>query len=448
MLNFLKRLIDLQSLTLLRNSSWVFMSNFLGAVLAFLKAILIARLLGAESYGVFTVIIVFIGTIIEVFNLNLGAALIRFGAGYSTEGRNDKVLSLIKGSLLASSTVLLISVIATTLFTLYSYDSFILRPDLGWFAVLYAIAAGSVFYNQIGRSALRLFFRFKKNALIQIVLDLIDFSVIVCALLLFPSRLDVFLIAVLITTFINGIIPNIAAWKELKPDLPAWKSVSVKAILPDLRPIRTFVFRNSVAKTLQSLTIKGDVLILGMLSANPVQVGLYAVGKKLAYYVLVFTDPLVTSVYPQFCKLREEKNHLAILKMIIRLTLIAAGPAVLFVLLSFILGEWLITLIFGNEYTPAGITFGILSVSASIQAALFWMQPLLQAFDLMSQRVWVFLTGIITGAAIAYLLVPETGSAGMAWAVVVSQSVMAVIFLILVFKKVNSGSEQAESLGK
>ncbi len=441
MLNFFKRLVDLQSLTLLKNSSWVFASNFLGAVLAFFKAILIARLLGAESYGVFTVIIVFIATITEVFNLNLGAALIRFGAGYNAEGRNDKVLSLIKGSLLASSVVLFLSVLVTILFTLFSYNTFILKPDLEWFSVLYALAAGSVLFNQIGRSALRLFFRFKKNALIQIVLDLIDFSIIVTALLIFPARLDIFLIAVLITTFINGIIPNIAAWKELKSDLPKWSSVSFRAILPDLKPIRSFVFRNSLAKTLQSLTNKGDVLILGILSANPVQVGLYAVGKKLAYYVLVFTDPLVTSVYPQFCKLREEKNNSAILKMILRLTLIATGPAILFVILSFILGEWLITLVFGNDYSSAGTTFGILSISAAVQAVLFWMQPLLQAFDLMSQRVWVFLTGIITGTTAAFILVPESGSPGMAWAVVISQIIMTILFLILVFKKVNSGTD-------
>jgi O-antigen/teichoic acid export membrane protein len=441
MLKFLKRFFDLQSITLLKNSSWVFVSNFIGAVLAFAKAILVARLLGAESYGVFTVIIVFIGTIIEVFNLNLGAALIRFGSGYNTEGRNDKVLALIKASLLASCLVLTVSVLATTLFTLFSYDSFILKPDLEWFSILYAIAAGSVFFNQIGRSALRLFFRFKKNALIQIVLDLIDFSVIVTALLFYPSRLDIFLTAVLITTFINGVIPNIAAWKELKPELPGWTDVSIKSILPDLKPIRSFVFRNSLAKTLQSLTNKGDVLILGLLSANPVQVGLYAVGKKLAYYVLMFTDPLVTSVYPQFCKLREEKNHSAILKMIRRLTLLSAGPAVLFVSLSFLIGEWAVTLIFGKDYTSAGVTFGVLSISAALQASLFWMQPLLQAFDLMSQRVWVFLTGIITGAAAAWLLVPVSGSTGMAWAVVVSQLIMTSFFLTLVFKKVNSGIE-------
>lgn len=441
MLNFFKKLVDLQSLTLLKNSSWVFASNFLGAVLAFFKAILIARLLGAESYGVFTVIIVFIGTITEVFNLNLGAALIRFGAAYSSEGRSDKVLSLIKASLLASSFVLTGTVLATVLFTVYSYDTFILKPDLEWFSILYSITAGSVFFNQIGRSALRLFFRFKKNALIQIVLDLIDFSVIVTALLIFPSRLDIFLIAVLITTFINGVIPNIAAWKELKPDLPKWSAVSIKAILPDLKPIRTFVFKNSLAKTLQSLTNKGDVLILGLLSSNPVQVGLYAVGKKLAYYVLVFTDPLVTSVYPQFCKLREEKNNAAIFKMILRLTTIASGPAIIFVILSFLAGEWLIVTIFGNEYAQAGLTFGILSVSAALQAVLFWMQPLLQAFDLMSQRVWVFLTGIVTGAGAAFLLVPETGSTGMAWAVVISQTIMTIIFVILAYKKVNSDIE-------
>lgn len=427
----LARTLDFQSRTLFKNSAWVFIANFFGAALAFVKAILIARILGAELYGVFTVILVFVVTVQEIFNLNLGAAVIRFGATYINEQNKPKTIALIKASLLASSLVFIGSVITITLFTYLSYNTFIKKPGLEWFSILYAISAGAVFFNQISRSALRLYFRFKKNSTIQMIMDGIDFIIITLSLLLFPAKLEIFLIAVLITTFVNGFYPTLAAWKELKPQLPGFRNAAIILIRPDLKPIRSFVIQNSIAKTLQSLVNKGDLLILGLLAVSPVQVALYAVARKLTYYILILTDPLVTSVYPQFCKLREENKNTEVLQMIKRLTLMTLFPGVIFVMVVMITGPWLVTQLFGEEFTDAGNSFQILAIPALLQAMFFWMQPIFQAFDMMNQRLIVFSVGIFTGLASAWLLVPSMGSEGMAYAVLISQIVMYTLFLFL-----------------
>lgn len=437
------RSLDFQSRTLFKNSAWVFLANFFGAALAFVKAILIARILGAELYGVFTVILVFVVTVQEIFNLNLGAALIRFGAAYINERNKLKTISLIKVSLLASSIVFIGSVITITLFTYFSYDTFIKKPGLEWFSILYAIAAGAVFFSQISRSALRLYFRFKKNSTIQMAMDVIDFIIIALSLTLFPAKLEVFLIAILITTFVNGFYPTLAAWKELKPELTGFRKTPIKLILPDLKSIRSFVIQNSIAKTLQSLVNKGDVLILGLLAVSPVQVALYAVARKLAYYILIITDPLVTSVYPQFCKLREENKNLEVLQMIKRLTLMALFPGVIFVMVVMIVGPWLVTQIFGDEFTGAGNSFQILAIPALLQAMFFWMQPIFQAYDMMNQRLIVFTAGIISGLAAAWFLVPTMGSEGMAYAVLISQIIMYSLFILLLI----SGLKRTSTAG-
>jgi O-antigen/teichoic acid export membrane protein len=86
-MNFLRKNLDTQSKTLLKNSSWVFISNLVGAGLAFLRGIVIARGLGAELFGVYTLIVAFIITVQEVLNLNLGAAVIRYGSQYRSENK-------------------------------------------------------------------------------------------------------------------------------------------------------------------------------------------------------------------------------------------------------------------------------------------------------------------------------------------------------------------------
>ena len=60
---------DAESKTLIKNSSWVFIANGYGATLAFLRSVVIARGLGAEILGTFTIAIAFILTTQELLKL-------------------------------------------------------------------------------------------------------------------------------------------------------------------------------------------------------------------------------------------------------------------------------------------------------------------------------------------------------------------------------------------
>jgi PST family polysaccharide transporter len=428
-MKFLKKRLDLQSKVLFKNSSWVFFSNLFSTGLAFLRGIVIARALGAELFGVYTVAVAFIATIQEIFNRNLGAAVIRFGSQYRATERKDKVVAIIKLSLIASSVVALVAFVAVVVLTGFRYDSFIKQPGLTWFVILYTIASSSLFFNQISRGALRLYFKFKTNAIIQIIMDLAEFILIVTALFYSPGNLPLFMTAIIISRFINGLVPNIAAFKELGPELREHAKAKVRIISDQFTEIRKFVITNSITKTLQSLINTGDVLLLGLFTASPVQAAYYAVGKKLAYSLLTLTDPLVTSIYPQLCKLREEKRIPEIGKMIGRLTVLAAVPAALFLAISFFLGSCIMETVFGPDYSEAGPVFTILTAAALINAIFFWIQPLMQALDIMRARLMIYSAGIITGIISAWYFVPEYGAKGMAFAIIAMNLVMPVMFL-------------------
>ena len=64
--------LDAQISLLVRNSSWVFSANAVSTLLAFVKSIIIARALGIELFGNYVLIVAFVGTIQEFFNLNIG----------------------------------------------------------------------------------------------------------------------------------------------------------------------------------------------------------------------------------------------------------------------------------------------------------------------------------------------------------------------------------------
>jgi len=441
MLNFLRKNLDTESKTLFKNSSWVFLSNIIGAGLTFVRAIIIARGLGAELFGIYTVIVAFIATVMELLNLNLITPVIRYGAQYRTENRPDKTVALIKLALLVTSVISLLSILIVTILTFLTYDTFIKAPGLEWFSISYSVAASVLLFSHVSRGALRLYFKFKLNSIIQIVMDVAELALVACAILIFPKQLEYFLMAILLSRLINGIIPTVAAFKELMPEFKDNLNAPMSLLNDQLKAIRIFVINNSLARTVQSLINNGDVLLIGLLSESPAQAAYYAVGKKLAWTILTLTDPFSNSVYPQFCKLYSENQTKDIIKMVVKLTTLAAIPASIFMLFAYFLNEWIITLLFGDQYLEAATTFLLLTGASLLYAMFFWIQPLLQALDLVSTRLYVSLMGLVIGLISAYLLIPKYGSDGMAVTIILINIIMPGFFITFAFKKLRNSAD-------
>lgn len=435
MLNFLRKRLDTQSKTLFKNSSWVFFSNIVGVGLTFVRSIIIARGLGAELFGIYTVIVAFIVTVMEVLNLNLITPVIRYGAQYKAENRPDKTVALIKLALLVTSVISLLSILTVSVLTFLTYDTFIKAPGLEWFSISYSVAASILLFSHVSRGALRLYFKFKLNSIIQIIMDVAELVLVAIALLIFPKQLEYFLIAILVSRLFNGIIPTVAAFKELMPEFKDHLAAPVSLLKDQLKTIRSFVIHNSLARTVQSLINNGDVLLIGVLSESPAQAAFYAVGKKLAWTILTLTDPFSNSVYPQFCKLYSENQTDDIIKMVVKLTTLAAIPASIFMLVAYFLNEWIITLFFGDQYLGAADTFSILTGASLLYAMFFWIQPLLQALDLVSTRLYVSLMGLVIGLISAYLLIPVYGTDGMAITIIIINIIMPGFFITFAFRK-------------
>jgi O-antigen/teichoic acid export membrane protein len=438
MLNFLRKRLDTQSKTLFKNSSWVFLANIIGSGLTFIRGIVIARGLGAELFGVYTVVIAFINTVMEFFNLNLMTPIIRFGSQFKSENRPDKLVALIKSSMITTVAIALTSISVITILTYSSYETFIKTPGLEWFAVSYSIVAGFLLFNHINRGVLRLFFRFRLNSIVQIIMDVAELLLVTLALLLYPKELKYFLLAILISRFINFIIPAIAAYRELLPELKDHLHAGISLIREDFKSIRIFTLNNSFARTIQSLINNGDVLVIGLLATNPAQAGYYAVGKKLAWAILTLFDPLTNSIYPQLCKLIDEKQFRGISKMILKMTAIAAVPTTAFIVIAYFFNDFIITLVFGKEYLEAASTFALLTVASLLYSVFFWMQPLLQALNMTGLRLRVSVIGLLTGIIAAYILIPQYGADGMAVTMIIMNIIMPAIFVYFVIGKIQN----------
>ena len=428
----LKQRLDKQLKVLIKNSSWVFLANAFKTVLSFVKSILIARGLGADLYGNYVVIIAFVMTVQEFFNLNIGTAIIKFGAEFRSEERLDKLVALTKASLLFCVATGGLSVLTVTGLVWFVYDTFVSVPGMHGYILAYAVAAGMSLPTSVSSALLRLFYKFRLNALVQMSVALIDILAVFLVLALFPKQLGPFIIAMIIVKFLEGSVINTAAAWELLPSFKKHFGTRISLIREDLKPIRKFVLSNSGSRTLKTLMDRGDVLLLGALSST-IQVGYYDIAKKLAYTVLRLTDPLANSIYPQMAMLTAEKRVRELKGLMLRLS----GGLLVFGLLIYVPvffgSEWLIVRMYGNEFVEAVAPFLVHLVTAVLSMVFFWSLPMIFSLGKVTERLKIYFASLSIGSVIAYFAAPLYGALGVAVVSFIVKTLIIISQLYVVF---------------
>lgn len=438
--NSVRERFDKQSRVLLKNSSWVFIANGIGAGYAFLRSIIIARGLGVEILGQYTIAIAFVLTVQELIKLNVAGGVIRFGSQFRSENRPDKIVALIKTCVTASMISAVFSVIVVAVLTLAFYSHFISTPGLAHFIILYAVVNGIGFLDPVGKGVLNLYYKFKVNSAVQITMDTVEFLMVASCIWFFRSNLQYFFITVIITRLANSLICNFSVLYELRSELGPYLTTKMNLIKGQYREVANYVIGNSFSNTLRTFMNQGDVLLLSHW-AGPAAVGLYAVAKKLAYSVLTLTDPLVTSIFPQLSVLVFKKNYHELKIMLRKITLFTLIPAALALIVGFIFREQIITAVYGIKFADAANPFFIHLAGAIQGAVFFWTLPLINSMGLTGLRFRIYIIAMITGVIVSLITVSTWGASGVAAGLLAANLCITGLFTWFAFRFIQKDQE-------
>jgi len=436
-------LFDKESKVLFKNSSWVFLANSTGTVYAFLRSVIIARGLGAETLGHYTVAIAFALTIQEILKLNVGMGVIRYGAQFRSAERPDKMVALIKSAVIASMGSAALSVVIVGIMLLFFYDQFISVPGLSWFIFFYAIVNGLSFLDNISKGVLNLYYKFRVNSTVQIIMDTLEFLMIAGCIYFFSDNLQYFFAAIILTRLANTVICNTAALIEMRKELYPYRKSSTALIADQYNEIRTYILGNSFSNTLKTMMNQGDVLVLSAW-AGPSAIGLYAVAKKLAYSTLTLTDPLVKSIFPQLSLLVFEKKFSALKTMLRKVTLFTALPAILILIPAILFRETLIQLVYGKQFIPAANTFIIHLLGALQGSVFFWTLPLVNSLGLTGLRFKIYVIATFSGLMVAWTTAASYGASGVAAGLLFANLLITALFLWYTFNFIRKYEKSSE----
>lgn len=375
--------------------------------------------MGASLFGTFMFVTAVIRSVQEVVNLNLPTTCTKFGGQFVASNEPAKLVAMLRSFTVLSVLTAICAVALVIGLFAYAPDRLMIGPELQNFVAIYAVGSVLFIFDGLCISVLRLHNRFKTESLVLIATDWVDFLLPSSAVLIYPGRLDLLLVAgalaLLIKTSAYIVVTRISLRDLFRDESAAGR----KLLHPHWPAIWRFILFNSPSNTIAMVARHGDVLLLGALS-SAAQVAYYGIAKRLGYFVLRFTDPMMQSIFPQLSKLVSQDRKVEIRALLKRMTGLLSLPMLAGLVLVLPISEWVLALLYGEDYRLATRAMQILLVAGVGGAAFFWTLPAILSLGLVKLRLWLEGLTLLLGGLMGFVLVPQHGAAGMAFALLLS----------------------------
>jgi len=316
-----------------------------------IASILIARLLGPENYGLYTVALIVPSLLIPICDLGVSPALTKFSAQLRSEGKEGKVASLIKTGIIFK---LLLSILLSIALFLLSegiashvlkmpHTAILIRLGslylLGQ-AVLQTVNSTYVGLDETEKYGLLMNLQAITKTLASLVLILLGLGVIGAILgaglsLLLASGIGLSLLLLRTT-----------------PTLYRHNHGENMDFSQGLRMMTTYGRPLYISALLFTFLFQYRSFMLALLTSK-VEIGNYATAMNFSVLITLLTYPIATSLFPAFSKLTIEKDREPVQKMFklsVKYTSLLVIPASL--ALSVLSQEFVYTL-YGTQYDLA-----------------------------------------------------------------------------------------------
>lgn len=407
------------SQTVAKNAIWLSVAQVGGRMLRAIIIIYAARLLGAAEFGVFNYAITLVAVLTILLDVGISSILTRETAKNQDPVYRKQVLStsfVIKATLLAFG-VFLVLFIAPYLTKIEMAKQ--LFPIVVWILIFDTLREFCFAY-------LRAIERMEWEAFLSIVMNVI---IVVCGFLFLYLKTNVFSFTY---SYVVGTGVGFALTAyTLRNHLTDLRSYFTPSLI---KPLIISAWPFAISGVLGMLTINTDVVMIGWLRSAD-ELGYYSAGQRLIQILYIVPSLIAISVLPTFARLArtDDQKFKRIFERIISVIFMVALPIVVG---GIILGNDLISLIYGSGYEPGIISFKILLLTLLIDFPIVVLSAAMFAYDRQKNLIVYAGIGGAVNVVLNILLIPYFGIAGCAMATVIAQF-LANVYLWSVMKRVN-----------
>ena len=405
--------------------SWVFFSSLITLVIGFLIRPLLARWLGPEGLGLYSIILMVYSLSLIFGSFGLPMALIK----YVSEFKEDtKKLSQFASTGLLSSLIFGTIVGIILYFLSKNIADFFGMPKLLIPLKLLASVLPFAAYLE-GQINILNGLRAMKHYTVLVISQQIFMIFFITEFIALGYGINGATVGILLSTVVTVVFGQLLLKKFIKIDL--------YDLIPNMKKIVPFGGKIAVTNSVNTINTKLDIIMVGyFLMAT--EVGYYSVALALSQFFWFIPLSIQRITYPATAQYWNEGTHAMLEKMISKVMKITTIILLLIgLIITFFAGD-IILLLFGNGFYYAIIPLFILLIGTIIRGCI--CTPIgasLTAINRPDLPLKISIIMIALNLLLNIILIPKYGIIGAAIATTISLSVGAIIFLMLTIKKLS-----------
>jgi O-antigen/teichoic acid export membrane protein len=371
-----------------------------------LTSVILARLLGPEGKGIYTLATLLPSLIVTFGNLGIGPATVYYVARDEFQRReilgNNILLSVGIGGFGILAGLVVVLCFRETVFPGVSPSYLLLA------LVLVPVEFFFSYVNYVLLGAQRI----KEFNYVQIAQSVLFLAFIAFALLALRAGVTGAILAgfftwLIVDALVFRLARRVAGGIDLKPNIFYMKRATTYGVQAHLSNILGF------------LNYRADMFLVNWF-LGPAAVGLYSVGVGLVEKLWMVSYAASTVLFPRVAAETEEQRRKEFTPLVARTVLWITGPAALALVL---LSRWIVLLLYSEAFLPAVGALKALLVGIVTLSAGRVLSNDIAGRGFLRLNIYTDLAAITTNVVLNLLWIPRYGIVGAAWASTVSYTV-------------------------
>lgn len=364
--------------TIIKNTFWLMLAEFLSKGSMFLITILIARILGPTEFGMLSFIMSFVAMFVVITDFGLTTLMVR------EVSRDHSLLP----SYLVNLSFLKIILGIITFFLVLLAASFLGKEPI-YFQLILIYAAYSIL-NNIGEF-LRAFFRPSESMQYEALLKSINGALmllIVWGALFWKEDLESIMYGYLFVSILNFLITFIYL---------GLKNKKVKVIYLDKTILRKLFFQAipfGLKVMFWIVYFRIDIVMLGFLGSD-YEVWIYWAWYKILDIYLLFISLFFSAFYPNIVK-----NKNKVLNNFFRYIIILSIFMLIFLLVNSFLSNYIVSILFWSLYLDLNEYINIMFIAILFIAVNYFLNSIIEIFN----KQWFSLLNMILASILNIVL--------------------------------------------
>jgi O-antigen/teichoic acid export membrane protein len=403
-----------------KNIGWLAGARGFIGVLSIAYLAIAARALGPREFGEFALVLTYGQMIANLVQFQSWKGVIRFGALHLARDKQARLARLFG----FTATLDAASAIIGAAFAVLGVH--VAGPLLHWSAGVQAPAAifATVILLASGGTPsgmLRLFDRFDLQAYTEATGPVIRLGGSIGAWALGGGILS--FLAVWGVAALSQTIAQWVAAVGIHGSRLAFGRRAFAKTLKENHRLWRFMLQTNISNSLSLFWMQLGTLAVGAV-AGPVEAGGFRIADRIAKGIAKPVETVTRALYPELARLIATDNHATVRKVLIQVTGIATGLALIVILVAGFGGSEILHVLAGKQFEFARVFLFLLSVAAAIELAGFALEPFHSAHGRAGRILRSRIVGAIFYMLLLGVLLPTRGGNGAAIASIGASLVM------------------------